>query len=92
MNGDPPLPLDPDLSRLLALSREASYPPFEALTPAKARAAYSASIKAMEKPPVDLASVRDVTIEGLAGRSPCASIKAATSSCSPACCSCTAAA
>jgi acetyl esterase len=62
-----PLPLDPDLARLLELSREANYPPFEALTPKAARAAFSASIAAMEPPPLEVASVRDLTMDGPAG-------------------------
>lgn len=61
------LPLDPDLARLLELSRQAKYPPFEALTPLQARAAYRASIAAMESAPLEVASVRDVTIEGPGG-------------------------
>lgn len=67
MSAYEPFPLDPDLARLLELSRQAGYPPFEALTPEAARAAYSASIKAMEPPPMEVASVRDVTIDGPGG-------------------------
>ena len=40
----PLLPLDPDLEKLLELARTAGGPPFEALTPEQARAAYAAEI------------------------------------------------
>ena len=35
--------LDPDVERLLELARQAGRPPFEALTPNQARAAYAAA-------------------------------------------------
>ena len=64
------MPIDPDLARLLELSRQAGYPPFEAMTPRAARSAYSASIAALETAPLEVASVRDLTIEGPGGPLP----------------------
>ena len=64
------MPIDPDLARLLELSRQAGYPPFEAMTPRTARSAYSASIAALETAPLEVASVRDLTIEGPGGPLP----------------------
>lgn len=60
-------PLDPDAARLLALSREAGYPPFEALTPVQARKAYLASSPALQSPGVQLSSVTDRCIAGPGG-------------------------
>ena len=65
-----PVPVDPDLARLLELSRQAGYPPFEAMTPKTARSAYSASIAALEPAPLEVASVRDLTIDGPGGPLP----------------------
>ena len=62
-----PLPFDPDTARLLALAAKAGYPPFEALTPMAARAAYAASWEPMQTPGGEVASVRDVEIPGPAG-------------------------
>lgn len=59
--------LDPDTARLLALARKAGYPPFEALTPMQARAAYAASWDTMQSPGGEVASVRDLAIPGPAG-------------------------
>ena len=59
--------IDPDLERLLALAAKAAYPPFEALTPTAARAAYAASWEVMQTPGGDVASVRDTTIPGPGG-------------------------
>ncbi|MDP9096023.1 MAG: alpha/beta hydrolase [Pseudomonadota bacterium] len=65
-----PTPIDPDLARLLPISRHAGYPPFEAMTPKAARSAYSASIAAVETAPLEVASVRDLTIPGPGGPLP----------------------
>lgn len=54
--------LDPDAFRLADLGRQAGKPPFEALTPAGARAAYAASWDVLQAPAQKVASVRDVTI------------------------------
>jgi len=59
--------LDPDTAQLLALSRKAAYPPFQDLTPAKARAAYAAGWAAMQTDGGDVASVKDVNMEGPGG-------------------------
>ncbi len=59
--------LDPDTRQLLALARQAGYPPFQALTPEKARAAYAAGWAAMQTEGGAVASVEDVRIEGPGG-------------------------
>ena len=59
--------LDPHVRELLALVRKAGYPPFQALTPVKARAAYAASWERMQSPGGDVASVSDLIINGPAG-------------------------
>lgn len=64
---NPVTPLDPDTRRLLALAREAGYPPFEALSPRAARKAYAASWYAMQTPGGEVAEVRDLQIDGPAG-------------------------
>jgi acetyl esterase len=58
---------DPDVLRLLALFREAARPPFEALSPAAARAAYAASWDIMQAPVGEVAEARDLEIAGPAG-------------------------
>ena len=58
--------LDPDAQRLLNLAAEAGYPPFEALSPARARKAYAASWSVMQAPGGDVASVRRVLRKRLA--------------------------
>jgi acetyl esterase len=60
-------PLDPDARRLLDLIRKAARPPFEALSPADARAAYAASWDVMQSPGGAVASSEDVTIAGPGG-------------------------
>ncbi len=59
--------LDPDTRQLLALARQAAYPPFQALTPENARAAYAAGWSSMQTDGGDVASVNDVSIEGPGG-------------------------
>ncbi len=59
--------LDPEVERLLELGRKAGKPPFEALTPEGARAAYAASWDVLQPPAEAVASVRDTTIPGPAG-------------------------
>lgn len=61
------LPLDPDLDKFLELARAAGRPPFEALTPEQARAAYAAGWDALQLLGGDVASVRDVQIDGPGG-------------------------
>ena len=60
-------PLDPDARRLLDLIRKAARPPFEALSPADARAAYAASWDVMQSPGGDVALREDHTIAGSGG-------------------------
>ena len=62
--------LDPDAERLLVMVKEAGRPPLETLTPAEARAAYSASRAIMQPEPQDVASVRDLTAPGPHGDIP----------------------
>ena len=59
--------LDPEVEVLLELGRKAGRPPFEALTPEQARAAYAASWDVLQPPVQQVASVRDHTIDGAAG-------------------------
>jgi len=59
--------LDPHARQLLALARKAGYPPLQALTPDKARAAYAASWEPMQSPGGEVASVQDITIDGPGG-------------------------
>ncbi len=65
-----PRPLDPQAAALLALVREAGYPPLEALSPAQARQAYLASLKALDLPGEEVGAVEDITIEGPGGPLP----------------------
>ncbi|MGE0313454.1 MAG: alpha/beta hydrolase [Lautropia sp.] len=53
---------DPEVDALLEIIRKAGRPPFEALTPAEARAAYAASWDLMQSPAEAVGSVRDVLI------------------------------
>ena len=59
--------LDPEVEVMLELGRKAGRPPFEALTPEQARAAYAASWDLLQPPAQEVASVRDHTISGVAG-------------------------
>ena len=59
--------LDPHASELLALARKAGYPPFQSLTPTKARVAYAASWEPMQSPGGEVASVKDWVMEGPGG-------------------------
>jgi acetyl esterase len=59
--------LDPDVRHLLALAKEAGYPPFQSLTPAHARSAYAAGWASMQSEGGEVDSVKDVTIESPAG-------------------------
>jgi len=53
---------DPDLARLLEMGRRAGRPPFEALTPEKARAAYAATWDILQPAAEEVASVVDQTV------------------------------
>ena len=57
-------PLDPDARNLLQMARKAGYPPLHTLTPVQARTAYAASWAATQSPGGEVASVKDITIEG----------------------------
>ncbi len=59
--------LDPDVRRLVEAGRQAGKPPFEALTPAQARAAYAASWDLLQAPAPAVGEVRDLSIDGPAG-------------------------
>ena len=59
--------LDPQVENLLELARKAGRPPFEALSPGEARAAYAASWDVLQPPAAEVASMRDLTIAGPAG-------------------------
>lgn len=63
----PPPALDPDAARLLKMAREAGYPPFQALTPEKARKAYLASVPALQTPGGEVTEVTDTRIDGPGG-------------------------
>ena len=55
---------DPDVANLLELGRQAGKPPFEALTPEQARAAYAASWDLLQPPAAAVASIQERTIPG----------------------------
>ncbi|MDO8773480.1 MAG: alpha/beta hydrolase [Burkholderiaceae bacterium] len=59
--------LDPDVEQLLELGRKAGRPPFQALTPKEARAAYAASWDVLQTPSAEVASCRDITLPGIDG-------------------------
>jgi acetyl esterase len=59
--------IDPDTKAVLDMIRLASRPPFETLTPAEAREAYTASRRVLQLPPEDVAESRDATVEGPLG-------------------------
>jgi acetyl esterase len=62
--------LDPDAERLLAMVREAGRPALETLTPAEARAAYSAARTVMQLEPQPVAEVRNLSAPGPLGDIP----------------------
>ena len=59
--------LDPEVEVLLELGRKAGRPPFEALTPEEARAAYAASWDVLQPAAQEVASVRDLSVPGKGG-------------------------
>jgi carboxylesterase type B len=59
--------LDPYTQQLLALARQAAYPPFQALTPENARAAFAAGWASMQMDGGEVASVKDVNIDSPGG-------------------------
>jgi acetyl esterase len=59
--------IDPDTKAVLDMIRLAGRPPFETLTPAEAREAYTASRRVLQLPPEDVAESRDATVEGPLG-------------------------
>ena len=59
--------LDPDTRQLLALARQAGYPPFQALSPENARSAYAAGWASMQTDGGEVASVTDQAIKGPGG-------------------------
>ena len=56
--------LDPEVEMLLELGRKAGRPPFEALTPEEARAAYAATWDLLQPAAAAVASVRDLVVPG----------------------------
>jgi acetyl esterase len=58
------MPLDPDAQLVIDMIRAAGRPPFETLTPAEARQAYSNSRKVLQPPLQDVAELRDLTMSG----------------------------
>jgi acetyl esterase len=54
--------LDPDVERLIELGRKAGKPPYEAMTPEEARAAYAASWDVLQAPASDVAAIREFVI------------------------------
>ena len=62
--------LHPDAARLVHTMRLAGRPPFEEMSPAEARIAYAASRAALQRPPADVANVRDLSMPGPAGTIP----------------------
>jgi len=59
--------MDPDTQAVLDMIRLAGRPPFEALTPAEARQAYSASRKLLQPQPEEIAESRDSSVPGPMG-------------------------
>ena len=59
--------LDPDTRQLLALAKEAGYPPFQDLSPVKAREMYAAGWSVMQSDGGEVASVKDIEIPSEAG-------------------------
>ncbi len=59
--------IDPDTKAVLDMIRLAGRPPFETLTPAEAREAYSASRRILQLPPEAVAESRDMTVPGPLG-------------------------
>ncbi|ACL58343.1 alpha/beta hydrolase [Methylobacterium nodulans] len=59
--------MHPDVVALVRAIREAGRPPFEALAPEEARAAYSAGRAALQPPPDPVAELRDLAAPGEAG-------------------------
>jgi len=59
--------LDPDTLQLLALAKEAGYPPFQDLSPVKAREMYAAGWSVMQSDGGEVASVKDIQIPSEAG-------------------------
>ncbi len=59
--------IDPDTRLVLDMIRLAGRPPFETLTPAEARQAYSASRTALQPLPEAVAECRDITVPGALG-------------------------
>src|SRR3954452_21207350 len=59
--------IDPDTQAVLDMIRLAARPPFESLTPAEAREAYSASRRMLQPPPEDVGESRDSTVPGPLG-------------------------
>ncbi len=62
--------LHPDAERLLELVRASGRPPFEALSPAEARAAYLAGRPVLQPTPDEVAETRDLAIPGPGGPLP----------------------
>jgi acetyl esterase len=58
---------DPEVKKLLELTRSLGRPPFEALTPVEARTAYAASWDFLQPPAEEVAQVRDLHIDGPGG-------------------------
>lgn len=58
------MPFDPDVGIILDMMRLAGRPPFEALTPAEARQAYTASRAVLAPEPQPVAEVRDISCPG----------------------------
>ncbi len=59
--------LDPQVAAMIEAGRKAGSRPFEQLTPEQARAAYAAGWNVVQPAVADVASVRDVTIQGEGG-------------------------
>ena len=62
--------LHPDVTRFLDFARALNRPAYQTLSPAEARAAYSAGRTVLQLPPEEVADVRDLHIDGPAGLLP----------------------
>ncbi len=62
------MPMDPDAARLMELVALSGRPPLDSMSPAAARASYRASHPALQRPPPEVAEMRDVSLAGLPAR------------------------
>src|ERR1700710_412323 len=62
------MPMDPDAQRLMDMVALAQRPPLQSLAPEAARAVARAARRAVQRPPPEVAEVRDLTVGGVPAR------------------------